>query len=265
MSYKMTDEHKRKLSEAHKGKKYRKLNPPHVKTPEHLANLKAALTNPIVYQKRKDTLKSRIGVESMFHLDDQSPNKPGYWIRVLGCDRDTAYAKVIEHQKYAGSCNINPVSPWTQSYWINKGFSPEDATVQVSKIQSLNALKCRANNQSIISKAETIFLDKLQTKIGKPINRCTLLCDRFLVDGYIPEYNAVIEFFGDFWHMNPKMYKPTDRNKVNNRLAQGMWNEDGGRIKYLSKAGYTVFVVWESDDHNLAVESIASQLKGSIN
>lgn len=56
----------------------------------------------------------------------------------------------------------------------------------------------------------------------------------------------IIEFYGNFWHANPKMYKPNDilHHGV---CAQEIWERDKQRTITLENAGYRVFIVWESD------------------
>jgi G:T-mismatch repair DNA endonuclease (very short patch repair protein) len=61
---------------------------------------------------------------------------------------------------------------------------------------------------------------------------------------------VVIEFFGDFWHMNPKYYTENEVNPVLKMTAQEIWLRDKKRIDFFTKKGYTVFVVWESDFEN---------------
>ena len=35
----------------------------------------------------------------------------------------------------------------------------------------------------------------------------TVSIDKFICDIFIEEYNLIIEFYGDYWHCNPKRYK----------------------------------------------------------
>lgn len=55
-----------------------------------------------------------------------------------------------------------------------------------------------------------------------------------------------IEFNGDFWHLNPKIYDKTDRNAVD-MVAEDVWERDARKIELISSLGYDVMVVWESD------------------
>ena len=77
-----------------------------------------------------------------------------------------------------------------------------------------------------------------------------------------PDYvlgNKIIEFNGDFWHMNPKMYSATDefnafgrehyRSGIGNTAAD-IWKYDEMKINGYKQLGYDVKVVWESDYHS---------------
>ncbi len=73
----------------------------------------------------------------------------------------------------------------------------------------------------------------------------------------------VVEFYGDFWHANPKTYKAGDvvRDAV---TAKEIWDKDEARIRRLEMLGFRVFVVWQSDFvqiHN----SVVSQFDQLLN
>ena len=68
-----------------------------------------------------------------------------------------------------------------------------------------------------------------------------------------PDYmlqNHIIEFNGDFWHANPKMYNATDvLNRFNKTydIAEDIWKRDAHRLKIFEALGFNVHIVWESD------------------
>ena len=61
--------------------------------------------------------------------------------------------------------------------------------------------------------------------------------------------NKIIEFFGDFWHANPKIYEENEKLKYVNmiKIAKDVWKADQIRIDTLKSMGYDVLIVWESD------------------
>jgi len=72
-----------------------------------------------------------------------------------------------------------------------------------------------------------------------------------IVDFYLPDYNTIIEVFGDFWHANPKKYKPNHIIFKNKKIkAKHIWNKDSKRIGNAKKLGYKIIVLWEKNITN---------------
>lgn len=58
--------------------------------------------------------------------------------------------------------------------------------------------------------------------------------------------NIIIEFFGDYWHANPKKFKPEDI--VHHKLtAKQIWEYDKKRIDILQSCGFIVIIIWQND------------------
>lgn len=73
--------------------------------------------------------------------------------------------------------------------------------------------------------------------------------------------NKIIEFNGDFWHMNPKKYKETDINKVTKYTAKEIWQYDMQKQLFANENGYETMYIWESDYLNNKEEIINNCLK----
>jgi hypothetical protein len=58
-------------------------------------------------------------------------------------------------------------------------------------------------------------------------------------------FDKVIEFYGDFYHANPKRYREDDI--ILTRPAKLIWEKNRKRIEAIEKAGYKVKIVWEGD------------------
>lgn len=68
--------------------------------------------------------------------------------------------------------------------------------------------------------------------------------------GYSYDYcyrNKFIEFNGDYWHMNPKIYNANDINSTVNENAQTIWDKDKDKENLANKFGYEVLSIWEFD------------------
>lgn len=69
------------------------------------------------------------------------------------------------------------------------------------------------------------------------------------LDYYDKTINVVIEFNGDYWHVNPEKYKPTDINTIRNMTAEEIWKLDAIRKNYIQTQlpGCIFITIWESD------------------
>ena len=79
------------------------------------------------------------------------------------------------------------------------------------------------------------------------------------LDFYLADYNIAIEFNGDYWHMNPTIYQPTDIHKHTKKLAQEIWDRDQFKQQLCKEKGLTLITIWESD-WNLNKEQIKQNI-----
>ena len=68
----------------------------------------------------------------------------------------------------------------------------------------------------------------------------------YYFDGNIPNTNILIEYQGDYWHANPKIYK-ADFKIFKNLTAKEKWQKDFDKLQEALRANYRVFIIWESD------------------
>ena len=62
--------------------------------------------------------------------------------------------------------------------------------------------------------------------------------------------NKIIEFNGDFWHLNPSIYTEQSVNKVTGKTAKEIREYDEMKASVASERGYTIMTVWERDYRN---------------
>ena len=70
---------------------------------------------------------------------------------------------------------------------------------------------------------------------------------RYNVDAYNPETNTIYEFYGDYWHGNPKKFESDDVNKRNYKTFGTLYNNTIEREKELINFGFKVISIWEED------------------
>tara|TARA_Y100000034_G_C6836529_1_gene378102 strand:- start:409 stop:1200 length:792 start_codon:yes stop_codon:yes gene_type:complete len=77
----------------------------------------------------------------------------------------------------------------------------------------------------------------------------------FRVDGL--KDGVVYEFFGDFFHANPKKYSAN--LKIFNISAKEKWEKDEKRLREIKKEGYNVRIIWESDWNSFKMNEISEK------
>jgi very-short-patch-repair endonuclease len=106
------------------------------------------------------------------------------------------------------------------------------------------------------SKAEIKFYNYIKENI-EPTATANEPIGAYIVDVIVNK--KIIEFYGDFWHANPMIYKSNEMlagYMEAPRLVQEIWNNDKKRVDTLRAMGYDVLEIWESDWKKLKNQSI---------
>lgn len=101
------------------------------------------------------------------------------------------------------------------------------------------------------SKGEVSWLNSLL--IDKKYRQKTIWCgkNRYVVDAFIPKIKTIYEYYGDFWHGNPKTMVSTDINRKSGLTFQEHYNKTLKKEAILKANGYKVISIWESDWQNV--------------
>ncbi len=73
---------------------------------------------------------------------------------------------------------------------------------------------------------------------------------KYRVDAFDSTTNTIYEFYGDFWHGNPKVYNPTDINWRNKISFAELYDKTLLRENIYLAANYKVISIWENDFKN---------------
>lgn len=194
-------------------------------------------------------------------------------------------------------------NPTQLEYWLGKGYSETDAiklrkerqttfsleicinelgteagTERWNERQELwlgklddkpQAEKDRINRSKLssgcnISKAETEIFNEVKKRYNNATHQFTIPQGK----GYVYDIhcnNNIIEYNGDFWHMNPKTYNESDINAVSKISGKDKWEYDRNKNEYAESAGYRILVVWERDykkDKCKVIQECLDFLKG---
>ena len=207
-----------------------------------------------------------------------------FWMQ-RGFSEVEAKHKVSEIQKINAKKHVAKIRPeysmFNKQYWIvKKGMSEEDAIKKVSEIQSkLSAKspkfkgKVRTTESKIkisnsmkkkieligagkwashfgsfngSSKIEREFFNYIKENINGNV-KANFPIENYIVD--IIHDKKIVEFYGDFWHANPKYFKCEDDLKYGSfdKTAEKIWENDKQRIDFLKYLGYDILVIWEND------------------
>jgi G:T-mismatch repair DNA endonuclease (very short patch repair protein) len=122
--------------------------------------------------------------------------------------------------------------------FFNKKHSEE--SIKKMLISQNKTIKPISKPEKEIAKILSINKIKFtqQEIIGKPF------------DFYLPELNLLVEFNGDYWHCNPKIYKHDYFNKKLLKTAKEIWEKDFNKVYLAESRGYFCEVIWESDYKN---------------
>lgn len=73
----------------------------------------------------------------------------------------------------------------------------------------------------------------------------------YKVDGYIRETNTIYEFWGDYWHGNPAVFKSDKINTKCKKTFGELYRLTMIKRDNILKAGYNLIDIWESDWYKL--------------
>jgi len=94
-------------------------------------------------------------------------------------------------------------------------------------------------------KYRTYYYNKDGIEFGKLLSNGRYV----FLDFYIKELKLNIEYNGDIWHANPKIYKKDDKPiPFNDKTSEDIWKSDKEKINLLERDfGIKTIVIWESD------------------
>lgn len=102
-----------------------------------------------------------------------------------------------------------------------------------------------------ISKVETEWLDHL--KVDEKYRQRTIMINgkKFLTDAYNSETNTIYEFWGDYYHGNPKKYKSNDLNQICKKTFGELYLNTIKKQEIFINAGYNLVMIWEDEWINI--------------
>jgi very-short-patch-repair endonuclease len=180
--------------------------------------IKCSICNSIFYIPKNRIGKAAYNFCSIpcMHIH-QGRNKDNYICKICGKEFKWSPSRKIDNKPTYCSLDCRNKDPERTQMLIN---------------MNRNQQKMK---QSSIEKIGYSILDN----IGIEYSKQTILFDKFCVDAFIPEFNIVIQFDGDYWHFNPVKFQTPDKRQ-SNRI-----NLDKSQDAYFTKCGFYVLRIWE--------------------
>ncbi|CAB4143219.1 COG2852 Very-short-patch-repair endonuclease [uncultured Caudovirales phage] len=178
------------------------------------------------------------------------------------------YCSEICYQNFRNSTNIKiECSNCLKKFSVRKSrFEKEQVKYCSIKCRNTSEDWIYSNIQKNLNQAINKTPNKLElagrdilNEIGIEYQEQVLLCNKFLVDVFIPNKNIVIQWDGDYWHGHTSEL----RNGIPNKIQKKNISKDKAVTNYLNKAGYNVLRFWETDvykNKQYVYESIKKQL-----
>lgn len=187
-----------------------------------------AMMSADIKQKRSSTCFDKWGVSThkqkhmieCLHLLDSADwlteqyvtqSKNAYQIAdSLGVERTTVLNRLKKH-----NIDIRPSSPFSQkcTAWLNMIMKDED----ISIIHAANGGEYKLPGTQL------------------------------RVDGYCASNNTVYEFYGDYWHGNPRVFDGALFNSQKKQTMKELYDKTMCREHTITKLGYNLITMWEHD------------------
>jgi G:T-mismatch repair DNA endonuclease (very short patch repair protein) len=103
--------------------------------------------------------------------------------------------------------------------------------------------KHKFGNPSLAEKEIATILEEHSIRYVKQFS----LSGKYSCDFLLPELGVVLEYYGTYWHCDPRKYERDYYNQKKQRSAQQIWDYDRLREQTIIQNGYNLLVIWEED------------------
>ena len=213
-----------------------------------------ALRKPKTEETKKNMRKPKSDTSRMGKYDKSGKNNPNS-IQKNGklVDRDgdqyinVKKSNIINGQRWSDDIrNAHSEIMYGDSNWMRNKKHTDETKFKISLAKIEQYKKGEVNiNEYCISKGEKEIISFLKESGIKYIPQYTIEGYTFKYDIYLPFYNLIIEYNGDYWHANPEIY---DKDKIiKSKSAIDIWNKDSLKKEIAIKNGYKFYTIWEKD------------------
>lgn len=173
------------------------------------------------------------------------------------------YGKDEGEKRYKQRCNKISYAQTIEGY-IKKYGDEEGSKKYLERQEKIT--NWHSNNKNRVSKGQyQLFSLIKKNKISNEI-KLEYGTTGGTVDIYLKDKNCVIEFYGDYWHCNPEIYRDDYFNKILNMTAKEKHQFDKNRIEKISKIlnKPKIIIIWQTSFNNLNENIIVEQINSFL-
>lgn len=157
------------------------------------------------------------------------------------------YGEIIGTKKYKERCQ--KIGLTNSKQWYISKYGEKEGNERWEKYTT-KIKKSLHKKQSNSSKKISILLEDLNIKYLSEfhIKEINKFCDF-----YLPNTNTIIEFYGDYWHCNPLIYKKDFYHQFEKKTAFEIWQSDKKRIDSIYNHfnnEISIIIIWENSKIN---------------
>ena len=133
------------------------------------------------------------------------------------------------------------------SNWMRNRKHSDETKLKISKSKLEQYKNGSVNlNRNFMSGGEYAIADFLKDKKIEFKHQFHIDKISFIYDFYLPLSNIIIEYNGDYWHVNPEIYNE-DKVIVDGKTAKEIWEKDSLKKKIAEENGYKFYTIWEKE------------------
>lgn len=215
----------------------------------------ASLGKPKSEETRKKISIATKNIPKPWFAGDKNPNSRA--INGKMKDRNNlSYQNVCASNKRNGlgwteeNCKAHSEKMKGETNWM-KGKTHSQESIDKMKLAIQEKYKSGDFNSftRAISKAEREIIKYLTDNKINFISQYIIKGSPLRYDLYLPDKNLIVEYYGDYWHGNPKIYENDSLlgRGTNKYTAKDKWTADKEKENFAINAGYDITIVWESD------------------
>lgn len=135
-------------------------------------------------------------------------------------------------------------------------------------LQGYGCPRCSKNNK--FSKKALAWLSYIEMRDGIAIQHANQYGEfripgtKYRADGYCVETNTVYEFYGDYWHGNPKTTSVTQYNPHLNKTYGDLFQHTIRREDDIRARGFNLVSIWESEYDELVRTNFVASIMGVL-